>query len=103
MVTQQWPDSPDPSERPEEYKKAEVKPSAEVEPTITVGDKAYLISSLPSEIQDLISYYTKWEAERVEAMSEANKCDAACRAVSQEITQRIQALEKVVAGLKQPA
>ena len=115
MVTQQWPDSPGISEpdvstpghaprllRPEEYTKAEIKPDAEVEPTITVGDKSYLISSLPNEIRDLISYYTRWDAEKVEAMSEANKCDAACRAISQEIAQRIQALEKVVAGLKQP-
>jgi len=63
------------------------------QPTITIGDKSYLVEKLPAEIQDMVAYYQRWSNEKVEAMAEVNKCEAACRAITLEITKRIQDLE----------
>lgn len=62
--------------------------------TITVDEKAYPVHLLPKDVQDLIAYYSRWEAEYKEAMSEARKCELACGALSEEITARIRDLEK---------
>ena len=63
------------------------------QPTITIADKSYLIEKLSPEIRDMVAYYQRWINEKAEAMAEVNKCEAACRAITLEITKRIQDLE----------
>lgn len=76
------------------------KPKQDEEPTITIGDNTYVIRGLPTEVQDMIAYYQRWTDERIEAMSEVNKCDAACRALSVEITKRLKDFDAAVAAVQ---
>jgi len=62
-------------------------------PLITFGDTTYVIEDLPKEIQDMCAYYQQWSADHIKAMSEVNKCDAACRALTTEIGKRLQELQ----------
>lgn len=57
---------------------------------ITIGDKKYPLSSLPKEIQDLISVYRRWEMELSDQKVEVFKLEAALKSVGKEINLRIE-------------
>lgn len=60
---------------------------------ITVNNKNYPISSLPTEIKDLIAVYQLWENEIVVQRREVFKSEAAMRALSGEIEARLKVVE----------
>jgi ABC-type transporter Mla MlaB component len=51
--------------------------------------ETYKIDDLPDEIKTLVKLYERWNNEKLEAQIEVNKCDAACVAVSTEISARL--------------
>lgn len=65
-------------------------PDATVDiPSLMVDGNNYPISQLPSDVQELINCYQSWERELNEQKLSVFKTEAAMRAVSAEIQNRV--------------
>ena len=74
-------------------KKKPAAAPAQEQPNLVIGDQSYPIASLPQDVQELVILYQRWGNEKVEAQIEANKCDAAQRALATEIAARLKVIE----------
>ena len=63
--------------------------SNQSEPTLEIDGRFYPLSTLPKEITDLLSLFTRWEDEKKNAIFEVQKLDAALKSLSTEISSRI--------------
>jgi len=63
----------------------DMNPSA----NLVIDGKTYSITSLSPEVQELVVLYQRWGNERLEAQIEVAKCEAAQRAISVEISNRL--------------
>lgn len=76
----------------------EAKPESPPSPMLNIDGDTYEIDKLPDDIKGLLNRYAKWSKEGEEAKSEAEKCDAACRALSVEISNRLKAIKAIAAA-----
>jgi hypothetical protein len=56
---------------------------------LVIDGKTFSIASLSPEVQELVVLYQRWGNERTEAQIEVAKCEAAQRAISVEISNRL--------------
>lgn len=59
------------------------------EANLVIDGKTFSIASLSPEVQEMVGLYQRWGNERLEAQIEVAKCEAAQRAISVEISNRI--------------
>jgi hypothetical protein len=73
------------------------------EPSITVGGKNYLLSTLPHDLNDLIAVYQVWENELTVQRREVFKLEGAIRSITKELETRFNMLEAQTTDLPQEA
>jgi hypothetical protein len=59
------------------------------EPVLEINGEFFPIKDLPQGITELLSLFTTWETEKVAAVREVQKIDAALKSVSLEISSRM--------------
>jgi hypothetical protein len=79
--------------------------NAQVEnaPMLTVDGNNYPINALPGDVQELIAAYQGWEKELNTQKLEVFKTEAAMRAVSAEIQNRVRQMADAAATAKEEA
>lgn len=62
--------------------------------TLSINGKDHPISSLPSDVQNLLVIFTKWETELKTAKIEVFKLEAAIKGLSAEIELRVKQFDE---------
>lgn len=60
---------------------------------IEIDGESFQIAKLPKDIQELIVYHERFNADLLEAKAEVLKCEAAIRGIAAEIEARMQKLK----------
>jgi hypothetical protein len=61
--------------------------------TLTINGKEHPVTSLPQDVQNLLSIYAKWENELKASKVEVFKLEAAIKGLSIEIETRMQQID----------
>lgn len=75
--------------------KTEEKQEETNELTLNINGKSYLVSQLPTEVQQLVEMYSTWEVELKPAKMKVFQIEAALKMVLNEINARIAAMESM--------
>lgn len=73
--------------------KKATKKEKEVQETIMINDKLYVMDDLPEQVKQLIGVYRKWATDLSEARLEVAKHEAAMRDLASEISRTVAASE----------
>jgi hypothetical protein len=60
---------------------------------INIAGHGFLVDELPEDIKELLQLFTKWTAEKDQAINEVRKLDAALRSISVELATRVSMLK----------
>ncbi len=74
--------------------KAKTTTTPATTPKLTIDDMTYEVSTLPEDIQAMLAMYQALLADKEKAQFELNKCEAAIRGISTEITTKVRLLKR---------